>query len=55
MWLYLKQVGEHLYEEDNAYLFLKYSDEELYNKFNESLKSMKENGFISNLYKTILV
>ena len=46
----LKQVGDALYEEHNAYPFLKDCDEELYNKFNEALKSMKEDGFLSNLY-----
>ena len=46
----LKQVGEPLYEEHNAYPFLKDADEELYNKFNEALKSMKEDGFMSKLY-----
>ena len=48
--LNLKQVGENLYEENNAYPFLKDCDEELYNKFNEALKSMKEDGFLTNLY-----
>lgn len=46
----IKQVGEPLYEEHNAYPFLKDSDDELFNKFNEALKSMKEDGFMSNLY-----
>ncbi|MDQ9758472.1 hypothetical protein RFZ45_05940, partial [Acinetobacter baumannii] len=35
----IKQVGEPLYEEHNAYPFLKDSDDELFNKFNEALKS----------------
>lgn len=46
----LKQVGEPLYEEHNAYPFLKDADEELFNKFNEALKSMKEDGFMTELY-----
>ena len=46
----IKQAGEPLYEEHNAYPFLKDSDDELYNKFNDALKSMKEDGFLSDLY-----
>ena len=47
----LKQVGDVLYEEHNAYPFLKDGDKELYDKFNEALKSMIDDGFIANLYK----
>ena len=48
--LELKQVGDVIFEEQNAYPFLKDGNEELYNKFNEALKSMKEDGFLAELY-----
>ena len=46
----IKMVGDPIYEEHNAYPFRKDCDEELYNKFNEAIKSMKEDGFLTNLY-----
>ena len=46
----VKMVGEALYEEHNAFPFLKEGNDELYNKFNEALKSMQEDGFMSELY-----
>ena len=46
----IKMLDTVIYEEHNAYPFRKDCDEELYNKFNEALKSMKEDGFLSNLY-----
>ena len=52
--LELKIVGDTIFEETNAYPFKKDADEELYNKFNEAIKSMKEDGFLADLYNKYL-
>lgn len=46
----LKLVGDVVYTEENAYPFNKEADQELIDNFNKALESMKEDGFLSDLY-----
>lgn len=48
--LAVKQVGEPVYEEENAFPFRKDADKELIEKFNKALKSMKEDGTLKKIY-----
>lgn len=48
--LAVKQVGEPVYEEENAFPFRKDADKELLEKFNKALKSMKEDGTLKKIY-----
>ena len=50
--LAVKQVGEPVYEEENAFPFRKDADKELIEKFNKALKSMKEDGTLTEISKT---
>ena len=46
----LKLVGETVYTEENAYPFAKDVDKEFLESFNQALQSMKDDGFLSELY-----
>ena len=46
----LKLVGDVVYEEQNAYPFRKDADKELLEKFNNAIKSMKEDGTLKKIY-----
>ena len=48
--LNVKLTGDPISEDENAFPFLKEGNDEMYNKFNEALKSMKEDGFMTDLY-----
>lgn len=44
-------VGPVLFEEKNAYPFNKNTNPEVIKKFNEAIKSMKEDGTLKNIYE----
>lgn len=46
-----KMVGPVLFEEKNAYPFNKNTNPEIIKKFNEAIKSMKEDGTLKNIYE----
>lgn len=46
----LKQIGDVIYNENNIYPFRKDVNQEFFDDFNSTLKQMKEEGFLRDLY-----